>query len=136
MSTVPGLHGFRQKSCFRIWAFPAYLSAIERAVANPTTDWLEWIATVLRVEMAKQFVMPRPAGAVRLKPQRQPIAIRTILKPSRPVDQCSGDPLKAEFEKRAIMDFEQPIRDVNSEIGVDPDQMGVEGGMVDFGRGR
>jgi hypothetical protein len=30
------------------------------------------------------------------------------------------------------MDFEQSVRDVNSAIGVDPHQMGVEGGMVDF----
>jgi len=30
------------------------------------------------------------------------------------------------------MNFEQPIRDVNSVIGVDADQVGVEGGMVDL----
>ena len=34
------------------------------------------------------------------------------------------------------MDFEQPVRDVNSVIRVDPDQVGVEGGMVDFDSGR
>jgi len=55
-----------------------------------------------------------------LEPDSQPVAIGTILKPSRPVDQCSGDPLEAEFEKRAIMDFEQPIRDVNSVTGSTP----------------
>jgi hypothetical protein len=33
----------------------------------------------------------------------------------------TGDPLKAEFKKRAVMDFEQPVRNVDSEIGVDPD---------------
>jgi hypothetical protein len=38
-----------------------------------------------------------------LEPDRQPVAVRMILKPSRPVDQCSGDPLQAEFEKRAVM---------------------------------
>ena len=52
--------------------------------------------------------------------------------PSRPVDQCSGDPLEAKFEKRTIMDFEQPVGDVNSVIGVDPDQMGIEGRMMDL----
>jgi hypothetical protein len=57
-----------------------------------------------------------------------------VLKPSRPIDQCSGDPLEAEFEKRAIMDFEQPIRDVNSEIGVDVDQVGVEGRVMELRR--
>ena len=30
------------------------------------------------------------------------------------------------------MDFEQPIGDVNSVIGVDADQVGIEGSMVDF----
>ncbi|HZC82104.1 MAG TPA: hypothetical protein VE222_10425 [Nitrospiraceae bacterium] len=67
-----------------------------------------------------------------LEPDRQPVAIRTILTPSRRFDQCSRDPLEAEFEKRAIMDFELPIRDVDSEIGVDPDQVGVEGRMMDL----
>jgi hypothetical protein len=48
--------------------------------------------------------------------------------PSRPVDQFSGDTLKAEFEKRAITDFEQTVRDMDAEIWVNPDQVGVEGG--------
>ena len=30
------------------------------------------------------------------------------------------------------MDFEQPIGDVNLVIGVDPDQMGVKGRMMDL----
>ena len=34
------------------------------------------------------------------------------------------------------MDFEQPVGDVNSVIRVDADQVGVEGGMMDFGSGR
>ena len=58
-----------------------------------------------------------------LKPERQPLPIGAILTPSRPVDQCSGDPLEAEFEERPIVDFEQPIGDVNSVIAVDADQM-------------
>ena len=36
-----------------------------------------------------------------------------------------GDPLQTKFEKRTVMDFEQPVRDVNSVIMVDPDQVGV-----------
>jgi hypothetical protein len=47
-----------------------------------------------------------------LEPKRQPVAIGMILKPPRPVDQCPGDPLEAEFEKLTIMDFEQAIGDV------------------------
>ena len=34
------------------------------------------------------------------------------------------------------MDFEQPVGDVNSVIGIDGDQVGVEGGMMDFDSGR
>ena len=44
-----------------------------------------------------------------LEPDRQSVSVGTILKPSRPIDQHSGDPLEAEFEKRPIMDFEQPV---------------------------
>ena len=43
-----------------------------------------------------------------------------------------GDPLQTKFEKRTVMDFEQPVGDVNSVIGVDADQVGVEGRMVDL----
>jgi hypothetical protein len=48
------------------------------------------------------------------------------------LDHLPDDPFEAEFEKRAIMDFEQPIGDVNSVIGVDADQVGVEGRMMDL----
>jgi hypothetical protein len=67
-----------------------------------------------------------------LEPDRQPVAIGTILKPSRPVDQCSGDPLKAEFKKRAVMYFQEPIRHMDAEIGVDPDQVGIEGRVMEL----
>jgi hypothetical protein len=40
--------------------------------------------------------------------------------------------LEAEFEKRAVVDFEQPIGDVNSIIGVDPDQVSVEGRVMEL----
>jgi transcriptional regulator with XRE-family HTH domain len=38
----------------------AYVSRIERAVANPTVDVLERIARVLEVEMAELFAVPGP----------------------------------------------------------------------------
>jgi hypothetical protein len=71
-----------------------------------------------------------------LEPKRQPVPIRTILTPPPRLNHLPDDPLKPEFEESAIMDFEQPVRDVNSVIRVDPDQVGVEGGMMDFGSGR
>jgi hypothetical protein len=48
------------------------------------------------------------------------------------LDHLPDDPLQPEFEKRAIVDFEQPVRDMDAEIWVDPDQVGVEGRMMDF----
>jgi transcriptional regulator with XRE-family HTH domain len=38
----------------------AYMSQIERGIANPTVDVLERIATVLRVGMVELFVPPPP----------------------------------------------------------------------------
>jgi hypothetical protein len=67
-----------------------------------------------------------------LEPSRQSIPIRAIFTASRQLDQLPDDPLKAEFEKRAVMDFEQPVRDVDAEIRVDPDQVGVEGRMMEL----
>jgi hypothetical protein len=67
-----------------------------------------------------------------LKPERQPISIRSILSPPPQLDHLPSDPLQPEFEKRTVVDFEQPVGDVNSVIRVDADQMGVKGGMVDF----
>jgi hypothetical protein len=66
-----------------------------------------------------------------LEPDRKSVSVRTILKPSWPVDQCSGDPLQPKFEW-TIMDFEQPIGDVNLVIRVDADYVVVEGGVMDL----
>jgi hypothetical protein len=65
-----------------------------------------------------------------LEPDRQSVPIRAILTPPRQLDHLPDDPLEPEFEERAVMDFEQSVRDVNSVIRVDPDQVGVEGGVV------
>ena len=61
-----------------------------------------------------------------LEPKCQPVSIGAILTPPRRLDHLPDDPLQLKFEKRAIMDFEQPIGDVNSEIRVNPDQVSVE----------
>jgi len=45
-----------------------------------------------------------------------------ILIPPWRLDQLPDDPLEAEFKKRAIMDFEQPIGDVDAEIRVDSER--------------
>jgi hypothetical protein len=67
---------------------------------------------------------------ITLETNRQAIAIGTVLKPSRPVDRPSCDPLETEFEKRTIMDFEQPIRAWMRKIRVDPDLVSIEGCVV------
>ena len=41
----------------------AYMSRIERAIANPTIDVLERIAKGLRVEIAELFAIPEPHEA-------------------------------------------------------------------------
>jgi hypothetical protein len=67
-----------------------------------------------------------------LEPSRQPVAVRPILTPSRRLDHLPDDPLEAEFEKRIVANFEQPVRDANVEIRVDSDQLGVKSGVMDL----
>ena len=42
------------------------------------------------------------------KSERQPVAVRTILHPSRQLDQCTGHPFEPQFEEGAVVKFEQP----------------------------
>jgi hypothetical protein len=67
-----------------------------------------------------------------LEPERQSVPIRAILTPPRQLDLLPDDPFQAKFEKRAIVDFEQPIRDVNSVVGIDADQVGIKGGLMEL----
>jgi hypothetical protein len=39
-----------------------------------------------------------------------------------------------EFQKQAIMDFAQPVRDMDAEIGVDPDQVAVDASGIEQAR--
>jgi hypothetical protein len=66
-----------------------------------------------------------------LEPKRQPVADRPVLDPVRPIDHRSGNSLQPKFQKRAVMDFEQPVGDVNSVIRVDADQVN-EGRMMEL----
>src|SRR4051794_29636738 len=76
---------------------------------------------LLRIRLSPIEIETMPRSRITLETNRQPVAIGTVLKPSRPVDCPSCDPLETKFEKRAIVDFEQPVRDVDAEIRVDPD---------------
>jgi len=53
-----------------------------------------------------------------LEPERQPVAISAILTPPRQLDHLSDHPLEAELEKRAIMEFEQPVRNSIAAAGL------------------
>ena len=79
----------------------------------------------MRVRSAELCCSP-----VLLEPDSQPVAVGMILKPSWSVDQCSSDPFEAEFEEGTVVDFGQPIGDVNPIIGVDTDKLGVEGRVM------
>ena len=67
-----------------------------------------------------------------LEPNRQPVSIRAIFIPSWRLDYLPDDPLQAEFKEWAIVDFEKPIGNVNSVIGIDADQMSVESRVMEF----
>jgi hypothetical protein len=56
-----------------------------------------------------------------LEPDCQPVAVRPVLDPVRPIDHRSGDSLEPELEEQAMMRFEQPVGNMDWEIGVDPD---------------
>ncbi len=67
-----------------------------------------------------------------LEPTRQPSPIRTILIPPRHLDHLTDNTLQPEFEERPIVNFEQPVGDMDAEIPIDPDQMSVEGGVMEL----
>ena len=56
----------------------------------------------------------------------------TILTPPRQSNHLPDDPLQPEFEKRTIMEIEKPVGDVDAEIRVHSDQVGIERRMMDF----
>jgi hypothetical protein len=84
---------------------------------------------------ARSGVRSRLCGFLELlEPKCQPVSIRAILIRPRPFDQSFGNPLQPESEEWPVMNFEQPARDMDAEIRVDPDQVGIEGRMMNFGQ--
>ena len=71
-----------------------------------------------------------PARAQRIG--GEPVAVRAKLRALRGPDQASRASLQALLEQGTIVERQQPLRDVHPAVGVDPDQMVVEGGVVDF----
>jgi hypothetical protein len=71
-----------------------------------------------------------------LEPDRQPVSIGTILIPSWQLDHLPRRSLSGRVRETGRYGFEQPLEDVDAVIGVDPDQVSIEGRMMDFGSGR
>ena len=67
-----------------------------------------------------------------LEANRKPIPIRPVLSPVRQMEGFAIYLLEG-FEHRAVVLVEQSVRDMQSIVGIDPDQIGIEGGMMDFG---
>ena len=67
-----------------------------------------------------------------LEANRKPIPIRSVLNPVRQMEGFAIYLLEG-FEHQAVVLVEQSVRDMQSIVGIDPDQMGIEGGMMDFG---
>jgi hypothetical protein len=79
----------------------------------------------------------RPRSSRRLEPfeaQREPIAVGGILRALRQPQQSSVQPLDG-LKHRAIPLGEQALGDMQAIVRIDPNQVGVEGGMVDLGQG-
>src|SRR5262249_6010958 len=67
-----------------------------------------------------------------LEANGEPFAIGAILDPVRQTDRGSGNPFEAEFKERTVVYVEQAVGDMNPEIRVDADQIGIERGMVNL----
>ena len=67
-----------------------------------------------------------------LEANRKPIPIRSVLNPVRQMEGFAIYLLEG-FEHQAVVLVGQSVRDMQSIVGIDPDQMGIEGGMMDFG---
>jgi hypothetical protein len=63
----------------------------------------------------------------------QPVAIRVISGTPRQCDTLAADVLEAKLKERAVVQFEQLLGEVDLIVRVDPDQVGVERGVVDLG---
>ena len=67
-----------------------------------------------------------------LEPGGQPVTIRAIRTSPWQLDHLPDDPLEAEFRNGPSWISSSRLGDVNSVIGVDADQVGIEGGAVDL----
>ena len=67
-----------------------------------------------------------------LEADREPVAIRPVLDPVRQMQGFAIQLLEG-FQHRTVLLIEQSVRDMQPIIGIDADQMGIEGGMMDLG---
>ena len=69
-----------------------------------------------------------------LKTQIESIAVRLVLGTSRIENAYAAGGLASELEEGTVVDVEEPVRDMDDAIGVDAEQIAVEGGVVDLGQ--
>ena len=67
-----------------------------------------------------------------LESRREPVAVGAKLRAPRGPDQASGTGLQALLEQGTVVEHQEPLRDVHPTVGVDADQVVVEGGVVDL----
>jgi hypothetical protein len=67
-----------------------------------------------------------------LEVHSEPISIGTVLVPKRRQDPAPLHPFEALFEHGAIMERQEPLRDVDDAVWVDPDEVRIVGGVVNF----
>ena len=84
--------------------------------------------------MSAQFSGPtQPTGTARTGGETLPIWVMPLA--SRQPDYRTSDRLQTPLEQRAVVEPQQPLGDVDAPISIDPDQMVVEGGVVDLQQG-
>jgi hypothetical protein len=58
-----------------------------------------------------------------------------MLAAPREPDRCACDRLQALLQKRAVIEHEQPLRDLNPAVGIDANQMIIKGRVMDLREG-
>jgi hypothetical protein len=67
-----------------------------------------------------------------LEPERKPVSVRVMLLGAREPDQRPCDRFEALLEQRPVVQHQQALGDVDPAVGVDADQVIVEGGVVNW----
>ena len=124
---------YKQRSFARFQLLLRELGSLVMERILPSAD--EETALTTRVGRARLNPTSRRGASRRrpktIEPQREPVSIRVVLSPLRKAQQSAVQPFDR-LQHRPILLSEQTLRDVQSVVWIDSDQVGVEGGMMDF----